>query len=100
MKLLISVVLLIALALVAGSALQFNPVIVIFVILGFGIFMVGRWDTPDLPPGNQTHWGSGQGIYFGRDDVWVSGSDSGEVSGAKADEAALRDKTDAEQGKS
>ena len=57
-------------------------------------------DAPDLPPGNQTHWGSGYGIYFDRDDVWVSPSDSGEVSGAKADEAAARDKADAKRGKS
>ena len=100
MRLLISVVLLIGLALVAGAMLHFNPVILIFAILGFGIFMLGREDAPDLPPGNQTHWGSGHGIYFDRDDVWVSPSDSGEVSGAKADEAAARDKADAERGKS
>jgi hypothetical protein len=45
---------LIALALVAGAYLAFNPAIVIFVILGFGIYMVGRIGGPALPPPGAT----------------------------------------------
>jgi hypothetical protein len=77
-KLLIAVMLLIAAALVGGAYLHFNPGILILVILGFGIFMVGRIGGPTLPPGSNrsTHWGSGHGIYFDRDDVWVTGSES------------------------
>jgi hypothetical protein len=50
-KLLIAVMLLIAVALVGGAYLQFNPGFLILAILGFGIFMVGRIGEPTLPPG-------------------------------------------------
>jgi hypothetical protein len=77
-KLLIAGMLLIAAAFVGGAYLQFNPGFLILAILGFGIFMVGRIGEPTLPPGGDgsPHWGSGNGIYFGGDDVWVTGSDS------------------------
>jgi hypothetical protein len=77
LKLLIAVILLIVAALVAGAYLQFNPGFLILAILGFGIFMVGRIGGPPLPPGGKRlHWGSGHGIYFDGDDVWVAGSES------------------------
>jgi hypothetical protein len=49
MKLLFGVIALIAAAMVAGVYFSFNPVILIFVILGFGIYMVGRIGGPLLP---------------------------------------------------
>ena len=74
-KLLASVALLIAAAMIAGAYLQFNPAILIFAILGFGCYMVTRIGGP-LPPDGTTHWGTGHGIYFDRDDVWVTGRDA------------------------
>ena len=48
-RLLLAVIALIALALVAGAWLGFNPAILIFAVLGFGIYMVGRIGGPPLP---------------------------------------------------
>ena len=42
LKLLALVIALIIAAMVDGAYLHFNPAIPIFVILGFGIYMVGR----------------------------------------------------------
>jgi hypothetical protein len=62
---------------VAGVYLQFNPAWLIFLILGFGVYGVGRIGGPALPAGgNESHWGSGHGIYFDRRDAWVSGQKS------------------------
>jgi hypothetical protein len=73
-KLLIVVMLLIAAALLGGAYLHFNPGFLILAILGFGIYWAGRIGGPTLPPGSNrsSHWG----IYFDRDDVWVTGSDT------------------------
>ncbi len=77
LKLLFAVLGLIVLAMVAGAYLRFDPAWLIFAILGFGIFMVGRIGGPPMPPGGKpTHWGGGHGIYFDANDVWVSGSES------------------------
>jgi hypothetical protein len=63
-KLLFAVMGLIAAALVAVAYLDFNPALLIFAILGFGIFMVGESGRPAMPPGGKPiHWGSGYGIY-------------------------------------
>lgn len=78
MKILVTVVVLIALVMAAGAYFHLNPVILIFIILGAGLVMLGRSEGPGLPPGRSGHWGSGYGIYFDRDDVWVQGSDSDE----------------------
>jgi hypothetical protein len=91
LKLLIAVIVLIVAALVAGAYLHFNPGFLILAILGVGIFMVGRIGGPALPPGGkQLHWGSGHGIYFDRDDVWVSGSDTDDAHRSHDDDGARR----------
>ncbi len=85
-KLLIVVMLLIVVALIGGAYLHFDPSWSILAILGFGVFMVGRIGGPTVPPGSKpTHWGSGHGIYFDPDNVWVSGSDSEDVGGSNHD---------------
>jgi hypothetical protein len=77
LKLLFAVLGLIVLAMVAGAYLNFNPAWLIFAILGFGIFMVGKIGGPSMPPGGKyTHWGGGHGIYFDSKDPGVTGSDS------------------------
>jgi len=74
-KILFAVLVLIAAALVGGVYLNFNPAIPIFVILGVGIFLLGRFarrDAPQLPPGTQVTWGAGSGVYL-RGQDFVSG---------------------------
>jgi hypothetical protein len=68
LKLLALVVGLIMAAMVAGAYWHFNPAILIFPILGFGIYMVGRIGGPLLPP--ETHFGpsGGYGIYLEQGD--------------------------------
>jgi hypothetical protein len=84
LKLLLAVILAIAAAMVAGVYFGFNPVILIFGILGVGIYMVGRIGRPALPQG--TPWGSGHGIYMSRrdfvdDDTSCGGKDPREGDG-------------------
>jgi hypothetical protein len=87
--LLVLVIVPIGLALVAGGYLGFNPALMIFAILGFGIYTVGCIGGPALPSGGKgIHWGSGHGIYFDRDDVWVSGSDTEDVGGSNDDDGS------------
>jgi hypothetical protein len=74
MKILLGVVALIGLAMAAGAYFLFNPVLLIFVILGVGFFRLCRTETPKMPLEADGHWGVGDGIYFDRDDVWVQGS--------------------------
>jgi len=88
-KLLLAVLGLIGLTLVAGVYFQFDPAWPVLGILAFGVYMVGRIGGPALPPGGSTHWGSGHGIYFDRDDAWVAGSNEDE-SGAAEDEREAR----------
>ena len=78
MRVLAVVILLIALAMAAGAYFLINPVIPIFIILAAGLVMLGRSEGTVLPPDRSTHWGSGQGIYFDPDDVWVQGSEADE----------------------
>jgi hypothetical protein len=62
-KLLLAVILLIFTALFAGAYLGFNPAIPIFIILGFGIYMVGRIGGPPLPPDAYVSSVGGDGVY-------------------------------------
>jgi hypothetical protein len=64
MKLLLAVVVLIAATMVAGAYFNFNPVILIFLILAFWVYMVGRIGGPPLPADAPIVWGSGHGIYM------------------------------------
>jgi hypothetical protein len=69
-KLLLIVIVLIIAALVAGGYFHFNPAIPIFIILGFGIYMVGRIGGPRLPKGTHVSFGDTHGVYLeGRDFV-------------------------------
>jgi hypothetical protein len=69
-KLLLAVVASIIAAMVAGAYFGFNPVILIFAILGFGVYMVGRIGGPALPDGSYVASTPGYGIYIrGRDHV-------------------------------
>jgi hypothetical protein len=66
-KILLAVLALIVAALAGGVYFHFNPAIPIFVILGAGIFLVGRIarrDGPQLPPGTHVTWGAGSGVYL------------------------------------
>jgi hypothetical protein len=68
LKLLALVIALIIAAMVDGAYLHFNPAIPIFVILGFGIYMVGRIGGPRLPDGSHAGFGNTYGIYLHRED--------------------------------
>jgi hypothetical protein len=67
-KLLIAVILLIIGALVAGAYFDFNPAIPIFLVLGFGIYMVRRIGGPQLPEGTHVSFGDTYGVYLHRED--------------------------------
>ncbi len=68
LKLLGLVIGLITAVMVAGAYWHFNPAIPIFLILGFGIYMVGRIGGPLLPAETQFGPLSQYGIYLERDD--------------------------------
>jgi hypothetical protein len=77
-KLLLAVIALIIAAMIAGAYFGFNPVILIFAILGFGVCMVGRIGGPALPKGSYISPAS-HGVYMrGRDYVQDDGSPDGE----------------------
>ena len=67
MKLLTAVILLIIGAVAAGAYFGFNPALPIFVILGFGIYIVGRTG-PQLPEGTHVSFGDTYGVYLDRQD--------------------------------
>jgi hypothetical protein len=81
LKLLGAVILLIAAAMIAGVYFEFNPVILIFVILGFGLYGVTRIGGPALPAGSPLTGGGGYGIsmrskdYTGEKDTSCGGAD-------------------------
>jgi hypothetical protein len=84
LKVLLAVILAIAAVMVAGVYFSFNPAILIFGILGVGLYMVGRIGGPVLP--DHIPWGSGQGIYMTRrdyvdDDTSCGGADPREGDG-------------------
>jgi hypothetical protein len=68
LRLLALVIGLITAAMVAGAYWHFNPAIAIFLILGFGVYRVGRIGGPLLPAGSQMGLGSTYGVYLDRDD--------------------------------
>jgi hypothetical protein len=76
LKLLAFVIALIIAAMVAGAHLHFNPAIPIFVVLGFGIYMVGRIGGPQSPPGTHAGFGNTYGVYLHRQDFVPSDADS------------------------
>jgi hypothetical protein len=75
-KLMLAVILLVFAALVAGAYLGFSPAIPIFIILGFGIYMVGRIGGPPLPENAPLPWGGGHGIYMRGQDYAPPDTDS------------------------
>jgi hypothetical protein len=78
-KLLLAVVASIIAAMVAGAYFGFNPVILIFAILGLGVYMVGRIGGPALPKGSYVPGTPGYGIYLrGRDYVAGDSSSGGD----------------------
>jgi len=68
MKLLMAIILLIVAVLVAGAYFDFNPIIPLFLILGFGVYRVSRWDSPRLPEGSRIYFGGTNGVYLRRQD--------------------------------
>jgi hypothetical protein len=76
LRLLALVVGLIIAAMVAGAYWHFNPAIPIFLILSFGVYMVGRIGGPLLPASSQVGPGSDYGIYLDRDDFVPPDPDS------------------------
>jgi hypothetical protein len=64
LRLLLAVIVLIAAAMIAGVYLRFNPVILIFVILGFGLYRVTRIGGPTLPADAPIIWGGGHGVFM------------------------------------
>jgi hypothetical protein len=64
LRLLFAVIALIAAAMIAGVYLNFNPVILIFLILGFGHYGVTRIGGPLLPGDAPIIWGGGHGVYM------------------------------------
>jgi len=74
LKLLTAVILLIIGAVVAGAYFDFNPALPIFVILGFGIYMVCRTG-PQLPEGTHVSFGDTYGVYLDRQDFVPPDSD-------------------------
>jgi hypothetical protein len=67
---------LIIVVMVAAPYFHFNPVIPIFVILGFGIYMVGRIGGPQLPADTQVGFGNTYGVYLHREDFVPPDPDS------------------------
>jgi hypothetical protein len=64
----LGLVIFVLLAAVAAASLyfHFNPVIPFLVVLGIGIFLVGRLapNEPQLPSDTHVTWGAGSGIYL------------------------------------
>ncbi len=86
LKVLLAVIVLIAAAMIVSVHFRFNPAIPIFIILGFGLYMVGRIGGPPLPKGSYVPWGAGRGLYmrgndYVQDDDPRSGEDQREGDG-------------------
>lgn len=79
MKILLTVFVLIVAVIAAGEHYQFNAILPIFLILGFGLYLVVRSGGPLLPKGSYVPWGQGFGIYLrGRDYIQDDDANSGE----------------------
>jgi hypothetical protein len=61
---------------VAGAYLHFNPAIPIFIILGFGIYMVGRIGGPQFPEGTHVSFGDTYGVHLHGQDFVPPDTDS------------------------
>jgi hypothetical protein len=83
LKLLFAVIAAIGLAMTAGAYFDFDPAILIFAILGVGVYLVGRMGGPPLPVDNpnrdehliregapgKVYEPPGDGVYFGGADL-------------------------------
>jgi hypothetical protein len=78
LRLLSAVIALIAAAMIAGVYFGFNPAILIFLILGFGLFGVTRIGGPQLPEDAPIIWGGGHGIYMRAKDYAPDSDTSGD----------------------
>jgi hypothetical protein len=76
-KPLLAVIALIVAAMIAGAFFGFNPTILIFAILGIGVYMVGRIGGPALPKGSHVPGTPGYGIYMCGRDYVTDGAGSG-----------------------
>jgi hypothetical protein len=63
LRLLFAVIALIAAAMIAGVYFNFNPVILIFLFLGLGLYGVTRIGESQLAGDAPIIWGGGHGIY-------------------------------------
>jgi len=75
MKLLMAIILLIVAVLVAADHFDFNPLLPLFLILGFGVYRVSRWDAPSLPEGSRIYFGGNHGVYLRRRDFVTPDAD-------------------------
>ena len=76
-KLAFAIFFLIIAAMVAGIYFHFNPAIPVLIILGFGVYMVGRIGGPLLPAGTKGTFGwSGTGVYIESQDFVTPDPDS------------------------
>jgi hypothetical protein len=73
-KLVGAFVLLMVVALVALAYLQLNPILT-FVIVSVGLYLFARKGDGSLWPDSIADWASGRGVYLGRKDQYVAGSD-------------------------
>jgi hypothetical protein len=73
-KLVGAIALLIVVALVALAYLQLSPILT-FVIISVGLYLFARKGDGSLWPDSIADWTSGHGIYLGRKDQYVAGSD-------------------------
>jgi hypothetical protein len=94
-KLFLAVMGLIVLVLVAGAHAHFDPSWPILGILCLGLVAMGIIGDPTRHPKmprstKHAHWGSGQGIYFDPNDVWVTGSHSEDCGGSNDDDGSHR----------
>ena len=67
---------LIVAAMIAGRYFHFNLVIPIFLILGFGVYPVGRVGRPPLPAGSRAGFGDTYGVYLHRENFVPPDPDS------------------------
>jgi len=75
-KFVLTVILLIAAALSAGTYFDFNPAIPIFVILAYGIYKVGSIGGPVLPDDTHVSFGNTYGVYLEGQDFVPPDTDS------------------------
>jgi hypothetical protein len=76
-KLAFAILFLIIAAMVVCAYFNFNPAIPVFIILGFGVYMVGRIGGPLLPADTKgTFDWSGTGVYIESQDFVTPDSDS------------------------